>query len=157
VSHRAESEEPSPERVAEMVRSLAAVMHQSNVTELDLALGALSVRLRRPEHGAICEAVPAPASAGAVPPVSTEREHVITAPMIGTFYAAPTPGSPPFIAEGDEVVAGQTIGIIEAMKIMNEIVADRSGVVTAILVSNGEPVEYGSPLALLAPRGGSRS
>jgi acetyl-CoA carboxylase biotin carboxyl carrier protein len=66
--------------------------------------------------------------------------------MIGTFYASPTPGASPFVSEGDEVFIGQTIGIIEAMKIMNEIAADRSGTVAAILVSNGQPVEFGSPL-----------
>jgi acetyl-CoA carboxylase biotin carboxyl carrier protein len=70
--------------------------------------------------------------------------------MIGTFYASPTPGAPPFVSEGDEVLAGQTIGIIEAMKIMNEIASDRSGMVDEILVSNGQPVEYGSPLMRLA-------
>jgi acetyl-CoA carboxylase biotin carboxyl carrier protein len=75
---------------------------------------------------------------------------LITAPMIGTFYAAATPGAQPFVAEGDEVYVGQTIGIIEAMKIMNEISADRAGVVEAILVGNGQPVEYGSPLMRLA-------
>jgi acetyl-CoA carboxylase biotin carboxyl carrier protein len=141
-----------------MVRSLAAVMHQSNVTELDLALGALSLRLRRPEYGPSGESALAPPNSGPLPPLPDGRdhEHVITAPMIGTFYSAPTPGSPPFIAEGDEVVAGQTIGIIEAMKIMNEIVADRSGVITAILAANGEPVEYGSPLVRLAARRGDR-
>ena len=76
-------------------------------------------------------------------------EILITAPMIGTFYAAATPGAPPFVVEGDEVYIGQTIGIIEAMKIMNEIAADRTGVVEAVLVSNGQPVEYGSPLMRL--------
>jgi acetyl-CoA carboxylase biotin carboxyl carrier protein len=161
VAERSESGEPTPERVAEMVRSLAAVMHQSNVTELDLALGALSLRLRRPEYRVLDETASELTSASPMPLLPAERprehEHVIAAPMIGTFYAAPTPGSPPFITEGDEVVAGQTIGIIEAMKIMNEIVADRSGIVTAILVANGEPVEYGSPLARLSPRGGGRS
>jgi acetyl-CoA carboxylase biotin carboxyl carrier protein len=74
---------------------------------------------------------------------------LITAPMIGTFYAAATPGAQPFVVEGDEVYVGQTIGIIEAMKIMNEIAADRAGVVEAILVGNGQPVEYGSPLMRL--------
>ena len=76
-------------------------------------------------------------------------EILITAPMIGTFYAGATPGAQPFVAEGDHVYVGQTIGIIEAMKIMNEIAADRAGVVEAILVGNGQPVEYGSPLMRL--------
>lgn len=165
---RTESADPTPERVAEMVRALSTVMQQSNVSELDLSLGALSVRLRRPALGSAAEQSPLiSADAGGASRPEDDRdhnpgpvnasEHVITAPMIGTFYTAPTPGSPPYIAAGDEVAAGQTIGIIEAMKIMNEIVADRSGVVTAILAKNGEPVEYGSPLATLAPRSGARA
>jgi acetyl-CoA carboxylase biotin carboxyl carrier protein len=139
---------PDPERVADLVQSLATVMRQSSITELDLDLGDVSVRLRRP----------APDHDGGElrlenqPPISSEPdppEILITAPMIGTFYAAATPGAQPFVVEGDEVYVGQTIGIIEAMKIMNEIAADRAGVVEAILVGNGQPVEYGSPLMRL--------
>jgi acetyl-CoA carboxylase biotin carboxyl carrier protein len=140
---------PDPERVADLVQSLATVMHQSSITELDVDLGEVSVRLRRP----------APDQAGGSelrlenqPLAATEAdppEILITAPMIGTFYAAATPGAQPFVVEGDEVYVGQTIGIIEAMKIMNEIAADRAGTVEAILVGNGQPVEYGSPLMRL--------
>jgi acetyl-CoA carboxylase biotin carboxyl carrier protein len=139
---------PAPEQVADLVQSLAAVMCQSSITELDLDLGDVSVRLRRPisnhdggemrpEHQAL------------TPTETDPPEILITAPMIGTFYAAATPGAQPFVAEGDEVYVGQTIGIIEAMKIMNEIAADRAGVVEAILAGNGQPVEYGSPLMRL--------
>jgi len=124
-------------------------MRQSSITELDLDLGDVSVRLRRPtsnhdgaetrlENDSLAPAKPDP------------PEVLITAPMIGTFYAAATPGAQPFVAEGDEVYVGQTIGIIEAMKIMNEIAADRAGIVEEILVGNGQPVEYGSPLMRLA-------
>ena len=140
---------PAPEQVADLVQSLAAVMRQSSITELDLDLGDVSVRLRRPtsnhdgaetrlENDSLAPAKPDP------------PEVLITAPMIGTFYAAATPGAQPFVAEGDEVYVGQTIGIIEAMKIMNEIAADRAGIVEEILVGNGQPVEYGSPLMRLA-------
>jgi acetyl-CoA carboxylase biotin carboxyl carrier protein len=139
----------APERVADLVQSLAAVMRQSSITELDLDLGDVSLRLRRPtsdhdggemrlENQSLTSTKPDP------------PEVLITAPMIGTFYAAATPGAQPFVAEGDEIYIGQTIGIIEAMKIMNEIAADRAGVVEAILVGNGQPVEYGSPLMRLA-------
>jgi acetyl-CoA carboxylase biotin carboxyl carrier protein len=139
----------APERVADLVQSLAAVMRQSSITELDLDLGDVSLRLRRPtsdhdggemrlENQSLTPTEPDP------------PEVLITAPMIGTFYAAATPGAQPFVAEGDEIYIGQTIGIIEAMKIMNEIAADRAGVVEAILVGNGQPVEYGSPLMRLA-------
>jgi acetyl-CoA carboxylase biotin carboxyl carrier protein len=138
----------APERVTDLVQSLAAVMRQSSITELDLDLGDVSLRLRRPtsdhdggemrlENQSLTSTEPDP------------PEVLITAPMIGTFYAAATPGAQPFVAEGDEIYIGQTIGIIEAMKIMNEIAADRAGVVEAILVGNGQPVEYGSPLMRL--------
>ncbi len=135
---------PSPERVADLVRALAGVMQQDSVTELDLELGALTLRLRR--------SVGAPAQANApivADPESAKPEapgHVVSAPMVGTFYTSPTPSSPPFVSVGDYVVAGQTIGIIEAMKIMNEITTDRSGMVMEFLTENAQPVEYGSPL-----------
>ncbi len=139
---------PAPEQVADLVQSLAAVMRQSSITELDLDLGDVSVRLRRPtsnhDGGERRLENQSPAPTEPDPP-----EVLITAPMIGTFYTAATPGAQPFVAEGDEVYVGQTIGIIEAMKIMNEIAADRAGVVEAILVGNGQPVEYGSPLMRL--------
>ncbi|CAN5709449.1 acetyl-CoA carboxylase biotin carboxyl carrier protein [soil metagenome] len=80
---------------------------------------------------------------------SDDGIHVITSPMIGTFYAAPAPGEPPFIRPGDTVVEGQTIAIVEAMKIMNEIAADRSGTVVEIVAEDAETVEYGSPLVRL--------
>jgi biotin carboxyl carrier protein len=136
---------PSPERVARLVDSLAAVMHQAQVTELDLDLGPLSLRMRRPSGGATPDQVPVVSAP--VPPTSVkEAVHEITAPMVGTFYASPTPSADPYVAVGDTVSPGQTIGIIEAMKIMNEITADRGGIVQAFLVANAEPVEYGSPL-----------
>ena len=144
-----ESGPPAPEQVADLVQSLATVMRQSSITELDLDLGDVSVRLRRPvpDHDGGGEL-----SRDTQPLDSREPaapEILITAPMIGTFYAAATPGAQPFVVEGDEVYVGQTIGIIEAMKIMNEIAADRAGVVEAIFVGNGQPVEYGSPLMRL--------
>lgn len=143
----------SPEQVAELVRSLATVMRQSGVTELDLGLGPMTLRLRRLERGD----TPGPEAIGTAPEVASAEEpadsgHMVTAPMVGTFYAAPSPNASPFIEEGDEVVAGQTIGIIEAMKIMNEIAADRSGIVQEVLARNGQPVEYGSPLVRLSLR-----
>jgi acetyl-CoA carboxylase biotin carboxyl carrier protein len=140
---------PNPEQVADLVQSLAAVMRQSSITELDVDLGGASVRLRRPapDHdggGEPRQEDQSPAATELDPP-----EILITAPMIGTFYTAATPGAQPFVVEGDEVYVGQTIGIIEAMKIMNEIAADRAGSVEAIMVGNGQPVEYGSPLMRL--------
>lgn len=146
----------SAEGMAELVKSLASAMRQSDISELDLAAGSVSVRLRRAQGSLNSDQ--APLSELRDPIISTEsnNRHVITAPMIGTFYASPTPGTSPFITEGDDVFIGQTIGIIEAMKIMNEIAADRSGTVEAVLVSNGQPVEYGSPLFQLAQTRGDR-
>ena len=152
----AEPTAPAPERVADLVRSLASVMRQSSITELDLDVGPMSVRLRRPGvdfDGADQSRVDDDASS---PPASA-AEILITAPMIGTFYTSATPGAQPFVNEGDEVFVGQTIGIIEAMKIMNEIAADSSGVVDSILVGNGQPVEYGSPLMRLRAGQGQHS
>jgi acetyl-CoA carboxylase biotin carboxyl carrier protein len=144
----------SAEGMAELVKSLASAMRQSDISELDLEAGSLSVRLRR--QGGSGNGVQLPQFGLGDPVIAAEanNRHVITAPMIGTFYASPTPGASPFVTVGDDVVVGQTIGIIEAMKIMNEIAADRSGTVEAVLVSNGQPVEYGSALFQLAqPRG----
>jgi acetyl-CoA carboxylase biotin carboxyl carrier protein len=147
-SSGAEPVPPAPERVADLVQSLATVMRQSSITELDLDLGDVSVRLRRPTPDRDGDEMrperQPPAAIEPDPP-----EILITAPMIGTFYTSATPGAQPFVTEGDEIYVGQTIGIIEAMKIMNEIAADRAGVVEAILAGNGQPVEYGSPLMRL--------
>jgi acetyl-CoA carboxylase biotin carboxyl carrier protein len=130
--------------VADLVRALAGVMQQDAVPELVLELGALTLRMRRAVGAPVASNAPAAADMQAVSPEAPG--HVVSAPMVGTFYTAPTPSSPAFVAVGDYVVAGQTIGIIEAMKIMNEITSDRSGVVVEFLTENAQPVEYGSPL-----------
>jgi acetyl-CoA carboxylase biotin carboxyl carrier protein len=139
-----------------LVRSLATVMRQTAITELDVELGSVSVRLRRPELDVDLEPGIMAASDDGTAGDAVAADYVITAPMIGTFYASPTPGALPFVREGDDVFVGQAIGIIEAMKIMNEIAADRAGTVTGMLVANGQPVEYGSPLLRLAPPRGER-
>jgi acetyl-CoA carboxylase biotin carboxyl carrier protein len=89
---------------------------------------------------------PAVAAAPAAPAVAAPQGHVVTSPMVGTFYRAPSPGADPFVQVGDTVKEGQTICIIEAMKLLNEIESDKSGVVKEILVENGQAVEYGQPL-----------
>lgn len=133
------------------VRELIGLMSKGGISELDLSTGDVSIRLR---GGA--GVIHAPATGGqivvsqpAVAPQPEPEGHLITAPMIGTYYAAPAPGEAPFVQVGDAVEVGQVIGIIEAMKIMNEIIADRSGIVTDILVENAQAVEYGSPLVRL--------
>ncbi len=96
-------------------------------------------------HAASAPAQPAPAAAA--------DEHIIKSPIVGTFYAGPSPEAGPFVRAGDKVEAGQTVCIIEAMKLMNEIEADISGEVARVLVENGQPVEYGEPLFALRPTG----
>jgi acetyl-CoA carboxylase biotin carboxyl carrier protein len=96
-----------------------------------------------PEAGGV--ATPATAT----PVAAAPQGHVVTSPMVGSFYRAPSPGAEPFVQVGDTVKEGQTICIIEAMKLLNEIEADKSGVVKEILVENGQAVEYGQPLFVI--------
>ena len=92
----------------------------------------------------------APTAAGAAEPPAAQEGHVVKSPMVGTFYRSPSPDAKAFVEVGQAVKEGQTICIIEAMKLMNEIEADAAGTVKAILVENGQPVEYGQPLFILA-------
>ena len=138
---------PSPTEVESLVRGLIAMMRSGGMSELDVSFGDVSVRLRGGAPATAPAAMPWPVAEAATPePVAASNDHAVAAPMIGTFYASASPGTPPFVEVGDVVAAGQTIGIIEAMKIMNEIAADRGGVVTEVVAQNGQPVEYGSPL-----------
>src|SRR4051812_6622711 len=93
--------------------------------------------------GGFAPPAPAAAPAAAAP---EPKGHQLKSPMVGTFYRAPSPGAPPFVEVGQQVTKGQTLCIIEAMKLLNEIESDASGTVKAILVENGQPVEYGQPL-----------
>jgi acetyl-CoA carboxylase biotin carboxyl carrier protein len=93
---------------------------------------------------AAAAAAPAPA-----PPAPKPNEHVVSAPMVGTYYAAPSPGAKAFVNIGDEVKAGQVLCIIEAMKMMNQIESDKAGRVTSIMARNGDPVEFGQPLFVI--------
>ena len=133
------------------VRELIGLMSRGGISELDLSTGDVSIRLRgnngyvQPVGGG----APVPVLHHAPVPIAEPEGHLISAPMIGTYYASPAPGESPFVQIGDEVEVGQVIGIIEAMKIMNEIISDRSGIVTEILVENAQAVEYGSPLVRL--------
>ena len=88
----------------------------------------------------------APRAAETAAAKAKANEHVITAPMVGTFYGAPSPGAKPFIEIGDEIKVGQVLCIIEAMKMMNQIESDKAGRVTSIMARNGDPVEFGQPL-----------
>jgi acetyl-CoA carboxylase biotin carboxyl carrier protein len=148
---RDDGDQPTLDEVTDAVRSLVDVMRGNGLTELDVTAGSVSIRLRTPKGGSGSKTT-APSGDDArltAARIAEHEGHVVTAPMIGTFYASPSPGEPPFVRVGDHVQAGQTIGIIEAMKIMNEIVADRPGAVVEVFVANAQAVEYGSPLLRL--------
>jgi len=133
------------------VRELISLMGKGGITELDLSTGDVSIRLRGASASTVVASqVQSASDTGDEESVEGDPGHMITAPMIGTFYAAPGPAESPFVQVGDEVEVGQVVGIVEAMKIMNEIIADRPGIVIEILVENAQPVEYGFPLLRLA-------
>lgn len=146
-------QQPTNEMI-DSVRELIAMMSKGGISELDLTAGDVSIRLRGQSATAVA---PAPAQVAGAPataaPAHVEEPegNLITSPMIGTYYSAPSPGEPAFVKIGDEVEVGQVIGIIEAMKIMNEITADHAGVIVEALVQNAQPVEYGSPLLRVVP------
>jgi len=141
----------SPAEIEKLVRALATMMHDGTVSEMNVAFGAVSIHLTGGGGGRSQPHPDTAASSAAhdIEVAARAAEHIVTAPMIGTFYASPSPGELAFVEVGDRVEAGQVIGIIEAMKIMNEITADRDGTVAALLVDNGQAVEYGSPLIRL--------
>lgn len=137
------------------VRELVELMRSAGLERLEVAQGDLRIVLEG-HSGVTASAPPAvPASGGgATEPVAapvSEKLETITAPMVGTFYAAPRPSAEPFVRVGDHVGPGQVVAIIEAMKVMNEIVAERAGTIVEILVENAQPVEYGQPLMRLRP------
>lgn len=159
--------------LAEVTRILQ-FMEQNNLEEFEYENGNFHVRLRKsgthapsifrtvppaPEivvaHPAPQEILaPSPASSGAAPagePIP-ENLHVIKSPIVGTFYASPSPGAESFVRLGDQVASGQVLCIIEAMKLMNEIESDVAGEVMRIFVENGQPVEYGEPLFAIHPK-----
>ena len=158
------------------LKELIDFLIEKDISEFELERGDVKVRIKRGVETAapvITHAVPMaampmavsaaqagqsaaaspPATASAAPPAAAEEElHTVKSPIVGTFYEAPGPGALPFVKPGDQVAAGQVLCIIEAMKLMNEIESDASGEVVKVLVSNGQPVEYGQPLFAIRPR-----
>ncbi len=152
------------------VKKLIELLEESGIAEIEITEGEEAVRISRfptsaappmPVH-TVAASPPIPPSAMnvAAPPAETPAPgtaetrapvagHTVNAPMVGTYYAAPSPDAPPFIEVGSSVRAGQTICIIEAMKMMNQIESDKSGRIVEILVGNGEPVEFGQPLVVI--------
>lgn len=149
--HNEQTQRP-PSEMIESVRELIAMMSKGGISELDLTTGDVSIRLRgQSATSAAPNVAHATASSATVPSQEEPEGNIIASPMIGTFYAAPSPGEAAFVKIGDEIEVGQVIGIIEAMKIMNEITADHAGVIVEALVQNAQPVEYGSPLLRVVP------
>src|SRR5215469_3186123 len=146
------------------IKKLIDLLEESNLAELEIKEGEEVVRLSRVPKGSVTVAapavhMPAPAAAPAAAPVATPAAeaasnlpagHVVKAPMVGTFYASASPGAAAFVKVGQQVKAGETLGIIEAMKMFNQIEADVAGTVQAILVDNGQPVEFDQPMFVIA-------
>jgi len=139
----------------EMIRELAALLKETELSEIEVEQDDLRIRIARNAARAVEIAAPAPVptqTAAAAPASSGEaaaHPGALKSPMVGTAYYSPAPGADPFIKVGDTVKAGQTIMIIEAMKTMNQIAADRSGTVAEILVEDAQPVEFGEPLLVI--------
>jgi len=144
------------------LKKLIDLVEESGIAELEITEGEEKVRISRGgtqvaaapsvvTHAlAAAPAAAAPAPAAAEPATPAQPEgHLLKSPMVGTFYRSPSPGAKSFVEVGQSVNEGDTVCIIEAMKLLNEIEADRSGVIKAILVENGQPVEYGHPLMVI--------
>ncbi|CAN5374026.1 hypothetical protein BH09CHL1_BH09CHL1_32840 [soil metagenome] len=145
------TEQPTLESTAETVRRLAEVLSDHGLAKVEVSFGSVQIRLSAGKPAVVVAApLTAVAPAAAAEPGEAPG-HIVAAPMIGTYYASPSPGEPSFVDVGDAVEVGQTIGIIEAMKIMNEITSDRAGIVAEIFAKNSEAVEYGSPLIRIIP------
>jgi len=151
------------------IKKLIELLEQTGISEIEIKEGEESVRLSRHHQPSIPqekhyvsvpqETPPPPAPAASAPGQSSETKteetaseskgHKIRSPMVGTMYVSPSPEAPPFVTVGQSVKAGDTLCIVEAMKMFNEIESDRAGVVTAVLVGNGEPVEFDQPLFII--------
>jgi|SRR6056300_672185 acetyl-CoA carboxylase biotin carboxyl carrier protein len=142
------------------VKKLIELLEESNINEIEIKEGEESVRISR--GGSIVAAPAAPAPVAAAPAAApapapaveaapaAPTGHTVNSPMVGTFYRSPAPSAPAFIEVGKTVKAGDVICIVEAMKMMNQIEADKSGVIEAILVEDGQPVEFDQPLVVIA-------
>lgn len=145
------------------IKKLIELLEESDIGELEIKEGEESVRISRNNANAQyfhqmpmqqqAPAAPAPAAAPAAESAPAAKEepagHVVKSPMVGTFYRSPSPGSPTFVEVGQHVKVGDAICIVEAMKMMNQIEADKTGVIEAILVEDGEPVEFDQPLVTI--------
>ena len=145
------------------LKKLIDLVEESGIAELEVTEGEEKVKIVKGgraqetvyvqaptmQHAAAVPAAPAPDAPAAPQAAPAPEGHVVKSPMVGTFYRSASPGSKSFAEVGDTVKAGQTVCIIEAMKLMNEIETDKDGVIKAILIENGQPVEYGEPLFVI--------
>jgi acetyl-CoA carboxylase biotin carboxyl carrier protein len=150
------------------IKKMIELLEESGIAEIEIKEGEETLRIARvlPAQQQPYFQVPPPMTIAAASPVPETRapvaaaappgplraaagEHIVTAPMVGTYYSAPSPGAKNFVEIGDEVELGQVMCIIEAMKMMNQIESEKAGTVQAILVKNGEPVEFGQPLFII--------
>jgi acetyl-CoA carboxylase biotin carboxyl carrier protein len=140
----------------QLIRDLAGILNDTNLTEIEVELGDLKLRVSRqaptvhavaaPQYAPV--AAPQPAATAAPAPADISK-NAVPSPMVGTVYMSPSPDAKAFIEVGQQVKEGQTLLIIEAMKTMNQIPSPRSGTVTAILIEDAQPVEYGMPLVVI--------
>ena len=144
----------------QLIRDLAGILNDTNLTEIEVELGDLKVRVSRHSPAVHAVAAPAPAyapspaagpqfAAPAAPAVADVSKNAVPSPMVGTAYLSPSPDAKPFITVGQAVTEGQTLLIIEAMKTMNQVPATASGRIVEIYVQDGQPVEFGEPLMLI--------
>jgi acetyl-CoA carboxylase biotin carboxyl carrier protein len=155
------------------IKKMIELLEESGIAEIEIKEGEESLRIARVLPGQptattyVTSPTPAPSALPSAPAASAPSaapgaaevpsgavraaagEHVVTAPMVGTYYSAPTPGAKQFVEIGDEVEVGQVLCIIEAMKMMNQIEADKAGRITSIMAKNGDPVEFGQPLFVI--------
>ncbi len=156
-----ETKAPADPIDARLVRRLAAILNDTGLTEIEVERGDLRIKVARnaapvgmPTMLAAAPAMvaapsAAPTTAAAAPPPAEHAGEVIKSPMVGTVYLQAQPGSPPFVRVGDMVSEGQTLVIIEAMKTMNPIPAPRAGRIVEILVADGQPIDFGAPVAVI--------
>jgi acetyl-CoA carboxylase biotin carboxyl carrier protein len=140
------------------LKKLIDLVQESGISELEVTEGEEKVKIVKSGGPAVAYSVPAPSPTPAPAPApapesgtspTAAQGHTVKSPMVGTFYRSPSPGAKHFVEVGDTVKSGDTICIIEAMKLLNEIECDKDGVIKAILVENGQPVEYGEPLMVI--------
>src|SRR6266404_1403512 len=164
------SKSAAPKRAAtpelEQIEQILRTMSEHNLEEFEYSRGDLRIRVKKPSQGMVFAApralaapeiiVAGPSASSAAAPATPETRpsedlHLVKSPIVGTFYGSPSPGAEPFVKIGGHVDTGQTLCIVEAMKLMNEIESDVSGEVLRVFADNGQPVEYGQPLFGIRP------